>query len=82
MQGLQDGCSTVTVVVPEGLGPGDAMCVALDGGREHTVIVPDGASEGCMLDVRVPDATVSTGGGPSSLVVCVPTGLAPGDILR
>ena len=44
----------MTVVVPDGLGAGDAFTVAVEGGGEYTVHVPDGLVGGDSLSVEVP----------------------------
>ena len=71
----------MTLVVPDGLYPGDAMSV-MAGDQEFTITVPDGVGPGMEIKVDLP---VAEEGGPSdgppppqNVEIIVPDGCWPG----
>ena len=66
----------LTVHVPEGLAPGDSMCVEA-GGQTFTIVVPDDVYAGMSLEVDLPVDVEQPQTQQVELVV--PDGIGPGD---
>ena len=72
----------LTVEIPEGLQPGDVMCVS-HGSQEFTLFVPDGMCCGEQIDVDLPvedDDDMAPDAAPSTVLVVVPDGCFEGSI--
>ena len=76
----------LTVTVPEGLYPGDAMLVSAPDGQQYEICVPDGCFAGMAIDVDLPvdvpaiDETPSTSAAirVTLVTLTVPDGLSAG----
>ena len=72
----------VTVVVPDGLAPGDEFVVSANG-REFNVTVPDGVWGGVSIDLELPVAEApgsSASQHMQQVVVTVPDGVSAGQL--
>ena len=69
--------TTVEVVVPDGLSPGDEFNVEFDG-TSFSIVVPAGAAGGQPLALELPASTPQPTG-TTSVEIVVPDGLTPGD---
>ena len=80
---------TVEIVVPDGLGPGDAFDVEW-GGVNYNIAVPDGCAGGTALNIELPAleqpaeplapaAFVDAPPAMTAVEIVVPDGLGPGD---
>jgi len=77
----------VEIVVPDGLGPGDAFDVEW-GGVNYNIAVPDGCAGGTALNIELPSLDQSAEplppaadapSGMTAVEIVVPEGLGPGD---
>jgi len=75
----------VEIVVPDGLGPGDAFDVEW-GGVNYNIAVPDGCAGGTALNIELPSLdqaaeppAADTPPGMTAVEIVVPEGLGPGD---
>jgi len=77
----------VEIVVPDGLGPGDAFDVEW-GGVDYNIAVPDGCAGGTALNIELPSLDPSAEplppaadatSGMTAVEIVVPEGLGPGD---
>ena len=75
-RGKQVRMQRCTVIVPEGLTPGDEFTVKANG-QSFSVTVPDGVYGNVAIDLEIP--TISSSSSTDRCVVTIPAGVGPGD---
>ena len=69
----------LTVVVPDGLLPGDQMSVEAPDGNAYTVEIPPGVAGGQAMEVDLPDGPGPSSSGTQPVEVVVPDGIRAGE---
>ena len=69
----------LTVVVPDGLLPGDQMSVEAPDGNAYTVEIPPGVAGGQAMEVDLPDGPGPSSSGTQPVEVVVPDGVRAGE---